>query len=461
MENYENIYEDDYDEYDINENKIKEPEDDYFEEELNNIQYSKDKIQDLNNLIEIDKLNYPKGSKWSYKCYENLCIIYKENKDINNFILCFENLMKLYERMDNIITENLFYKILNISFNSDFDFNISSFQENIINNMLMIIKSNNYNKAYNDLKSLIIKIKNYSFKNDIVSIFNQKITTINQDIFSINYSNEFIKILKTGIILKISETELSFFDNNNILLHKKQFPKKIIPINVEVMENGDLIILYVYILFNIKLNMIILKDDKFQFIELTNYISSTLIKYNYFRGKTLIKEIKNKNKFILINSFNLMIIFSSIGEKYIIETILKNSSIFPFYEELNNYYLIVEWNIISKLIIKKLNKNTFDWLDKRYIYFENGLKGDLTYRNIEMFNENYLIISLLDEIYFILLKNCEIIKSITLSDCIYCLQKIDNIIVVLDSKLNFITQEYNKGFQIDKNYNLKYKKKTR
>ena len=35
MENYENIYDDDYDEYDddeFNENKMKEPEDDFFNE---------------------------------------------------------------------------------------------------------------------------------------------------------------------------------------------------------------------------------------------------------------------------------------------------------------------------------------------------------------------------------------------------------------------------------------------
>ena len=154
-EDYNDEYNDEYNDDEINENKIEEPEDDYFKEQLNIIQNSNNKIQDLNNLIEIDKLNYPQGSKWSYKCYENLCIIYKEMKDINNFILCFQNLMKIYERMDKIIVENLFYKILNISSISDFDLDTSPFQNTIINKMLEIIKKNNYNKAYNDLKSLI------------------------------------------------------------------------------------------------------------------------------------------------------------------------------------------------------------------------------------------------------------------------------------------------------------------
>ena len=451
--NDENIDEDDYNEYDDDEfieNKIEEPEDEFFNEQFSTIEKSKDKIQDLNNLIEIDKLNYPQGSKWSYKCYEKLCLIYKENKDISQFILCFKTLMKLYQRMDNIIIENLFYRILDISFNSDFDSNTTLFQETIINEMLKIIKFNNYNKAYTNLKSLIIKIKNYSFKNDSVKIFKQKITDINQDIFSIKYSEQFVKILKSGIRLNISHHELSFLDEKKNLLHEKEFPMKINPINVEVMDNGDIIILHATYLFNIILNMIILKDDKFQIINLYKYVNSSLIVYNDIR-KTLIKEINNKNKFIFINPFSLMIIFSSIGNKYIIETILVNPSIFAFYEELNNYSLIVEWNTYKKLTIKKLKKNEFNCIEqKTKIMLKDLAEAHIPFRNIELFNENYLIISLFNELFFILLNNYEVIKRITLHDKIYCLQKIDNNIVVLNSELNFITQGYNNEFQIEK-----------
>ena len=84
---------------------------------------------------------------------------------------------------------------------------------------------------------------------------------------------------------------------------------KIKPINVEVMENSDIIILHVIYLSSLILNMIILKDNKFQIIDLYNFVDSSLIKYNNIE-KTLIKEIKNKQKFILINPFSLMIIFS-------------------------------------------------------------------------------------------------------------------------------------------------------
>lgn len=461
MENNDE-YEDYYDEYnddEINENKIEEPEDDYFKEQFNNIKNSNNKIQDLNNLIEIDKLNYPQGSKWSYKCYENLCIIYKEMKDINNFILCFEKLMKLYERMDKIIVENLFYKILNISFISDFDLDTSFFQNTIINQMLEIIKKNNYNKAYNDLKSLILKIKNYSFNGNKVNIFKQKISGINQNIFSIKYSNEYIKILNNGIILKISSNELKFYDINNNFLDEKKFPININPFNVEVMENGDIIILYIWFLFEITLDMIILKDDKFQMMKLNNYFNNNieLIEYDNSKGKILIKEIKNRNKFILINPLSLMVIFSLNGNKYIIETVIKNTAIFPFYQELNNYSLIVEWNIIQSLTIKKLNKNEYNDLEKKNIIIQKVFtKSYYTiFRNIEIFNENYLIVNLCDEIFFILLNNYEIIKRITLSDNIYCIQKIDKIIIVLNSKLNLITQNSKNEFEIDKICDLK------
>jgi hypothetical protein len=59
-----------------------------------------------------------------------------------------------------------------------------------------------------------------------------------------------------------------------------------------------------------------------------------------------------------------------IGKTYIIETILKNTSIFPFYEELNSYFLIAEWNIIKRLTIKKLNKNEFNCLEKKLYQFK-------------------------------------------------------------------------------------------
>jgi hypothetical protein len=68
---------------------------------------------------------------------------------------------------------------------------------------------------------------------------------------------------------------------------------KIKAINFEVMENGDIIILYEIYLFSLILNMIILKDNKFQIIDLYNFVDSSLIKYNNIE-KTLIKEIKNK-----------------------------------------------------------------------------------------------------------------------------------------------------------------------
>ena len=457
-EDYNDEYNDEYNDDEINENKIEEPEDDYFKEQLNIIQNSNNKIQDLNNLIEIDKLNYPQGSKWSYKCYENLCIIYKEMKDINNFILCFQNLMKIYERMDKIIIENLFYKILNISSISDFDLDTSPFQNTIINKMLEIIKKNNYNKAYNDLKSLILKIKNYSFKNDIVNIFKEKISDINQNIFSIKYSYDYVKILKSGMMLKISSNGLYFYDVKNNLLYEKEFPMNIIPFNVEVMENGDIIVLYIWYLFHTTLDMIILRDDKFQIMNLTNSFNNRkLIEYDNYKGKILIKEIKNQNKFILINPLSLMIIFSLHGKQYLIETILKNTSIFPFYEELNNYSLIVEWNIIGRLTIKKLNKNEYNCLEQKNILIQKDLteSHNLIFRNIEMFKENYLIVNLCNEIFFILLNNYEIVKRITLSDNIYCIQKIDNIIVVLNSKLNVITLKYNNEFEIEKICDLK------
>ena len=221
-------------------------------------------------------------------------LIYKENKNIYEFNFCFQNLMKLYERMDNIITEYLFYRILNISLNSDCDSDTSSFQETIINEMLKIIKYNHYNKAYTNFKLLIFKIKNYSLKNDIFKILKQKNTDINKNIFSINYSKHFEKILKSGIILKISHHELIFFNEKKYLLYDKEFPMKIKAINFEVMENGDIIILYEIDLFSLILNMIILKDDKFQITDLYNFVDSSLIEYNNIE-KTLIKEIKNKN----------------------------------------------------------------------------------------------------------------------------------------------------------------------
>lgn len=94
--------------------------------------------KDINKYKEIIELEKDNSStcQWAFKCYEKMCLIHIQNKDLELFQECFQKLFELYPKVDDYDKQDT---IRNCSYQL-YDANDNEFSLSVLRFMLDLLK---------------------------------------------------------------------------------------------------------------------------------------------------------------------------------------------------------------------------------------------------------------------------------------------------------------------------------